>query len=148
MSRKFMPILRDHDQRQVIGKATAKGGRLAFRFYPGHEPTQDELFQVFGGAGLVVREQKTDGDSVTRTIAGEVIEFSLLSKSNQMDLAKIPCQESSIHSTAELDVPCGEPGAMVVFHQRDGRNVYVMCEACGTHNVRNRRGIELVAKGT
>ncbi len=43
-------------------------------------------------------------------------------------------------------IPCGQPGFMVVLHVHDGRNVYVMCAACGTHNVKNRGGIELTPK--
>lgn len=56
-----------------------------------------------------------------------------------MDLSKVPCQEAS-HLSRETYVPCGRPGWGVVFHQHDGRNVYVMCDACAHHNVKNRGG--------
>ncbi len=62
-----------------------------------------------------------------------------------MDLSKIPCQEASMLSR-ETYIPCGRPSAAVIFHQHDGRNVYVMCAACADHNIRHRSGIELVAK--
>lgn len=64
----------------------------------------------------------------------------------EIDLSKIPCQEANSMGIeiAGEPVPCGQPGAKVVFHQHDGRNVYVMCAACADHNIRNRRGIELV----
>ncbi len=60
------------------------------------------------------------------------------------------CQEAGLHGACypgtNDPIPCGQPGKMVVWHNYDGKNVYVMCLACGTHNVRNRRGIELVPK--
>ncbi len=62
-----------------------------------------------------------------------------------IDLSKIPCQEASPRS-GEIFIACGRPGAKVVFHQRDGRNVYVMCDACAYHNLKNRGGVELVEK--
>ncbi len=65
-----------------------------------------------------------------------------------MDLSKCKCQEANMLGIC-IDgepVPCGQPGDKVVFHQRDGRHVYVMCAGCADHNIRNRRGIELVAK--
>lgn len=61
-----------------------------------------------------------------------------------MDLSKIPCQEASIHSR-ETFIACARPGAQFVFHEKD-RRVYVMCEACAYHNLKNRGGIELVPK--
>lgn len=65
-----------------------------------------------------------------------------------MDLSKIPCQEASLTGMVinNEPVPCGMPGAKVVFHQHDGRNVYVMCASCADHNIKNRRAIELVPK--
>ncbi len=58
------------------------------------------------------------------------------------------CQEAHISGAMIGDRPieCGQPGTMVVFHKHDGQNVYVMCDACGSHNIKNRRGIELVPK--
>ena len=63
-----------------------------------------------------------------------------------MDLAKIGCQEANLLGVVinGEPVPCGQPGAKVVFHQHDGRNVYVMCLPCAHHNIRNRGGVELV----
>jgi len=68
-----------------------------------------------------------------------------------IDLTKCRCQEANmrgelIPGTGE-PMPCGRPGARVVFHQNDGRNVYVMCEPCASHNLKNRGGVELVEKG-
>lgn len=37
---------------------------------------------------------------------------------------------------------CGNPASMAVWHQRD-RRVYYMCTWCGSHNVRNRGGIDV-----
>ena len=45
----------------------------------------------------------------------------------------------------ETFIACGRPGASAVFHKKD-RHVYVMCEACTYHNIKNRGGIELVPK--
>lgn len=67
-----------------------------------------------------------------------------------MDLSKCKCQEANsfgIEIGGE-PVPCGQPGDKVVFHQNDGRNVYVMCAPCADHNIRNRGGIELVSAST
>ena len=65
-----------------------------------------------------------------------------------MDISKCKCQEATAFGlviNGEI-VPCGQPGAKVVFHQRDGRHVYVMCLPCADHNIKNRGGIELVEK--
>ena len=63
-----------------------------------------------------------------------------------MNLSKCKCQEANLHGIciAGEPVPCGAPGAKVVFHQHDGRHVYVMCLPCADHNIRNRGGVELV----
>ena len=63
-----------------------------------------------------------------------------------MNLSKCKCQEANLHGIciAGEPVPCGAPGAKVVFHQHDGRLVYVMCLPCADHNIRNRGGVELV----
>jgi hypothetical protein len=67
-----------------------------------------------------------------------------------MDLSKCRCQEANMMGImmpgTDDPMPCGRPGAKVVFHQHDGRNVYVMCDGCADHNIRNRGGIELVPK--
>jgi hypothetical protein len=62
-----------------------------------------------------------------------------------IDLGACRCQEALGENpvTHEL-VECGEPGAKVVFHQHDGRNVYVMCLPHADHNLRNRGGVELI----
>ena len=69
-----------------------------------------------------------------------------------IDLSKIGCQESNLMGICKPGtnepIPCGQPGAKVVFHQHDGRNVYVMCAGCADHNIKNRRGIEFVPKPT
>ncbi len=63
-----------------------------------------------------------------------------------IDLSKCKCQEANLLGIVinGEPVPCGQPGAKVVFHQHDGRNVYVMCLPCADHNIRNRGGVELV----
>lgn len=63
-----------------------------------------------------------------------------------IDLSVIPCQEASVHSR-ETFVACGAPGAAVIFHQHDGRNVYVMCAGCAAHNVRNRGAAQIFPEG-
>ncbi len=65
-----------------------------------------------------------------------------------IDLSKCRCQEANMAGIVINDepVPCGRPGAKVVFHQHDGRNVYVMCDSCADHNIRNRGGIELIER--
>ena len=64
------------------------------------------------------------------------------------DLNECMCQEANLLGIAINDepIPCGQPGAKVVFHQHDGRHVYVMCLPCAEHNIRNRGGVELVPK--
>ena len=50
----------------------------------------------------------------------------------------LACQEASILSR-ETFIPCGAPGAAVVWLERDKR-AYVMCAPCAWHNVKNRGG--------
>lgn len=47
------------------------------------------------------------------------------------------CQEVTM-MVGDRYVRCGQPAVMVVDH--GGREIYWMCLACGTHNVRNRGG--------
>lgn len=65
-----------------------------------------------------------------------------------MNLSECRCQEANLQGICfpgTFDpIPCGQPGAKVVFHQHDGRNVYVMCLACADHNIKNRGGIEML----
>ena len=67
-----------------------------------------------------------------------------------IDLSKIGCQEANLSGVCKPGtydpIPCGQPGAKIIFHQHDGRNVYVMCLPCADHNIRNRGGVELVQK--
>lgn len=67
---------------------------------------------------------------------------------SEINLEGTKCQEANLFGimvAGEL-VPCGKPGKMIVWHNRDGKHLYIMCEACGDHNVRNRGGIELTPK--
>ena len=43
-------------------------------------------------------------------------------------------------------IECGKQGSAVIWHNHDGKNVYIMCEMCAYHSVKNRRAIELVPK--
>ena len=58
------------------------------------------------------------------------------------------CQE--VTGTNPVDdtklILCGRQGAHVIWHNRDGKHVYIMCDACADHSVKNRRAIELVPK--
>ena len=67
-----------------------------------------------------------------------------------MQIEDTTCQE--IIATSPIDptqgIECGRPGHTVIWHQRDGRHVYVMCDQCAYHNVKNRGGIDLLAKTT
>lgn len=58
-----------------------------------------------------------------------------------------PCQESNLQGICmpgtDDPIPCGRPGHTAVFHKKD-RRVYIMCDACSYHNIKNRGGIELV----
>lgn len=64
-----------------------------------------------------------------------------------IDLTKIPCQEVRMVIN-EVVIECARTseGSRIVFHQHDGRNVYVMCDQCADHNIRRRGGVELVER--
>ena len=55
------------------------------------------------------------------------------------------CQEASIFSVKTY-IPCGLPAKHIIYHERDGKHFYFMCEACAYHNLRNRGAIELIPK--
>ncbi len=64
-----------------------------------------------------------------------------------IDLSRIPCQEvAGTIGDPPIPIECRRtsPGSRIVFHQNDGRNVYVMCDQCADHNIRRRGGVELV----
>ena len=64
-----------------------------------------------------------------------------------MDLSQCGCQEIKMAVGSGL-IECGRPGYTVVFHQNDGKHVYIMCNQCADHNIKRRGGIELVTKET
>lgn len=51
------------------------------------------------------------------------------------------CQEASTASGATY-IPCGEDGTKLVLSER-GQRIYVMCDACADHNIRNRGAVLL-----
>jgi len=66
----------------------------------------------------------------------------------EIDFSRTMCQEAVATSPIDPTQPilCGKPGTTVVWHNHDGQNVYIMCDMCAWHNIKNRRGIELVPK--
>lgn len=58
-----------------------------------------------------------------------------------MTIPLLTCQEAA--PVAGVYLPCGKLAQCVVHSDRDGR-AYLMCDACGVHNVKNR-GFRLVA---
>jgi len=60
-----------------------------------------------------------------------------------VNLEGTKCQEASIHSRQSY-IACGAPGEAIVFHDRDGRQAYIMCLPCAWHNIENR-GAKLLA---
>ena len=66
----------------------------------------------------------------------------------KFDIEKAKCQEVLGESPVPPHplVECGKPGAKVIWHNHDGRNVYVMCDMCAWHSLKNRGAIELVVK--
>ena len=63
-----------------------------------------------------------------------------------MDLTKIKCQEIT-RQLNNKGIECGRTseGSKIIFYQNDGRNVYVVCDQCADHAIRNRGAIELGA---
>lgn len=57
----------------------------------------------------------------------------------------LTCQEV-VNRIGTIDVLCGHAASAIIFHQHDGRHLYLMCPACADHAIRNRRAIELEEK--
>jgi len=66
----------------------------------------------------------------------------------ELDFRNTRCQETIATSPIGPTQPisCGQPGTTVVWHNNDGKHMYIMCDACARHNINRRRGIELVPK--
>ena len=75
---------------------------------------------------------------------GSQFGHTLVPLSDPAVLAGLTCQEASIHSR-ETFMPCGAPAAAIVWHERDGKHLYLMCAHCAAHNIRNRGGRLLMA---
>ena len=69
--------------------------------------------------------------------------YAFVKSSRQVDLTGATCEEASVLSK-ETYIPCGQPAAEIVWHNKD-RRAYRMCAPCADHNIRNRGGIRLVA---
>ena len=65
-----------------------------------------------------------------------------------MDISKTTCQEAKMTDPNDDTkyIECGRRGFTVIWHQRDGKHVYVMCEMCAYHSIKNRGAEELVLK--
>lgn len=57
----------------------------------------------------------------------------------------VTCQETT-GMIGQIYLRCERPATVIVWHNKDGK-AYPMCPMCGDHNIRNRGGIQLVAKG-
>ena len=55
-----LPILKNHDQSQIIGKVTAEEGGLIVEMLPGNELSREQMFSIFGGACCIVLEWSGD----------------------------------------------------------------------------------------
>lgn len=61
----------------------------------------------------------------------------------RMNWNNLRCQEAAFSLGANY-IECGRPATHLVFHEHDGRNVYLMCDACAYHNVKNRGAVLLM----
>lgn len=55
-----LPILKNHDPSQVIGKISTEDSHLIVEMLPGHELSKEEMHWTFGGAACLVLEWHGD----------------------------------------------------------------------------------------
>lgn len=72
----MIPILLDHDRSKQIGCVRFHATYLSFEFNKGVEITREQLFEIFGGAGVMATEIEEKG-GVYFIRSGKLIEFSL-----------------------------------------------------------------------
>lgn len=70
-----IPILCKHDHTKPIGSVESINGALRFKFSEDVKLTLENLFEVFGGAGIRVTEME-DVEGVVTIKSGEILEFS------------------------------------------------------------------------
>lgn len=56
------------------------------------------------------------------------------------------CQEI-ISSVGTILIKCERPAVKIIYHERDGKHFYFMCDMCASHSLKNRGAIELVPAG-
>lgn len=61
----------------------------------------------------------------------------------EIDFSDKTCEEASMFSVKTY-IPCGKSASRIIYHERDGKHFYFMCDACASHNIANREAIELV----
>lgn len=70
------PILLNHNYLAPIGRIEVEQGKLVFYINPDHAMTKDNLLDMIGGAGIVIRRQMfKDGKAYIEEF--EVVEWSL-----------------------------------------------------------------------
>lgn len=73
-----IPILKNHDRAAQIGYVYAEGDKLMFKITDERSITKQELFEIFGGAGVMIAEHKHhEAGEVVEITAGRLLEFSL-----------------------------------------------------------------------
>ena len=71
------PILWAHDRTRQIGVVEQGGDLMKFRFDEDVLISRDNLFEIFGNAGISVTESKVLPDGTVVILAGSIMEFSL-----------------------------------------------------------------------
>lgn len=71
-----VPLLCSHDHTRVIGFLDVSRGGLEFEFASDQRITREQMFNIFGGAGVEVLEQEITQDE-TYIKRGRIYEFSL-----------------------------------------------------------------------
>ena len=72
------PILWAHDRTRQIGVVEQGGEVMKFRFDEDVLISRDNLFEIFGGAGIRVTESELLPDGTRLIKAGQIMEFSLV----------------------------------------------------------------------
>lgn len=70
-----IPILLYHEKDNPIGVVVAEGGKLFINFKENINITRENLFNIFGGAGIRVIEEDHNGCGYIRK--AQIFEFSL-----------------------------------------------------------------------
>jgi hypothetical protein len=73
-----LPILWNHDHtRKPIGMVEVSSGLVSFRFDDSVRISHENMFEIFGGAGIKVTEMERLEDGTVLIKAGSIMEFSL-----------------------------------------------------------------------